>query len=89
MVDVPIKCPVTNDFQIDELKRLLHETGGKEQARVDDILAKLELAKRTIIELEKEKLDLTQKERGLKELFEEEELRLKTLVSFGAMYRYC
>ena len=88
MVDVPIKCPVTNDFQIDELKRLLRETGGKEQARGDDILAKLELAKRTIIELEKERLDLTQKERGLKELFEEEELRLKTLVSFGALHRY-
>ena len=50
-------------------------------AEVDDILARLEHAKKTIIDLEKKKLDLTQEERRLKERYDEEELRFKTTVS--------
>ena len=48
---------------------------------MDDILARLEHAKKTIIDLEKKKLDLTQEERRLKERYDEEELRFKTTVS--------
>lgn len=48
---------------------------------MDDILARLEHAKKTIIDLEKKKLDLTQEERRLKELYDEEELKYKTTVT--------
>ena len=51
---------------------------------MDDILARLEHAKKTIIDLEKKKLDLTQEERRLKELYDEEELKYKTTVSYSA-----
>ena len=53
---------------------------------MDDILARLEHAKKTIIDLEKKKLDLTQEERRLKELYDEEELKYKTTVSFSVIH---
>jgi len=68
------------DAKISELKKLRAHWSDEEVARVDDILARLEHAKRTIIELEKTKLDLTQDERRLKEHYEEEELRFKTML---------
>ena len=69
------------DFQIAELKKLKAHWSKEQVAEVDDILARLEHAKKTIIDLEKKKLDLTQEERRLKERYDEEELRFKTTVS--------
>ena len=54
---------------------------------MDDILARLEHAKKTIIDLEKKKLDLTQEERRLKELYDEEELKYKTTVSSSVFHK--
>ena len=54
-------------------------------AEVDDILARLDHAKKTIIDLEKKKLDLTQEERRLKEKYDEDELKFKTQVSFSSI----
>ena len=69
------------------MKKLRAHWSDEEVARVDGILARLEHAKRTIIELEKTKLDLTQDERRLKEHYEEEELRFKTMVSSNILLR--
>ena len=52
---------------------------------MDDILARLDHAKKTIIDLEKKKLDLTQEERRLKEKYDEDELKFKTQVSFSSI----
>ena len=67
-------------FQIAELQKLKAHWSKEQVAEVDDILARLEHAKKTIIDLEKKKLDLTQEERRLKERYDEEELRFKTTV---------
>ena len=55
---------------------------------MDDILARLDNAKKTIIDLEKKKLDLTQEERRLKEKYDEDELKFKTQVSFSSIQFY-
>ena len=55
---------------------------------MDDILARLDHAKKTIIDLEKKKLDLTQEERRLKEKYDEDELKFKTQVSFSSIQFY-
>lgn len=66
------------DAKIKELQKLKAHWSKEQVAEVDDILARLEHAKKTIIDLEKKKLDLTQEERRLKELYDEEELKYKT-----------
>ena len=48
-------------------------------------MARLDNAKKTIIDLEKKKLDLTQEERRLKEKYDEDELKFKTQVSFSSI----
>ena len=53
----------------------------KEKADVEEILRRLELAKKTIIDLEKKKLDLVQEEKRLSEQLEEEELACKAEAS--------
>ena len=47
---------------------------------MEEILRRLELAKKTIIDLEKKKLDLVQEEKRLSEQLEEEELACKAEV---------
>ena len=53
----------------------------REVAEVDSILARLEEAKRRIIELEKRKLDLSHEERRLNDQYEEDELRYRSMVN--------
>ena len=48
---------------------------------MEEILRRLELAKKTIIDLEKKKLDLVQEEKRLSEQLEEEELACKAEAS--------
>ena len=57
-----------------------HEWSSKEKAEVDDIIARLEHGKKTVIELEKKKMELSQEERNLTDSLEEEELYFKSLV---------
>ena len=66
--------------QIQELTKLRDDWTGKEKADVEEILRRLELAKKTIIDLEKKKLDLVQEEKRLSEQLEEEELACKAEV---------
>merc|ERR1711936_1194352 len=65
------------DKKIQELTKLRDDWTGKEKADVEEILRRLELAKKTIIDLEKKKLDLVQEEKRLSEQLEEEELACK------------
>ena len=67
--------------QIAELKALRDDWSSKEKYEVDSILDRLEEAKRTIIELEKRKLDLSHEERRLSDKLEEDELRYKTMLA--------
>merc|ERR1711997_1395768 len=53
------------DRKIQELTKLRDDWSGKEKADVEEILRRLELAKKTIIDLEKKKLDLVQEEKEL------------------------
>jgi len=76
--DMTQSIKVIFDAKIAELKKLKAHWSKEQVAEVDDILARLEHAKKTIIDLEKKKLDLTQEERRLKERYDEEELRFKT-----------
>ena len=69
-----------NATQIQELTKLRDDWTGKEKADVEEILRRLELAKKTIIDLEKKKLDLVQEEKRLSEQLEEEELACKAEV---------
>ena len=64
------------------MTKLRDDWTGKEKADVEEILRRLELAKKTIIDLEKKKLDLTHQERGLDNELEEEELRYRTMVRY-------
>ena len=57
-----------------------NEWNSKAKAEVDEILARLRNAKRQIIELEEQKLKLTQKERELGEKLEEDEASYKAMV---------
>merc|ERR1719264_338219 len=65
------------DRKIQELTKLRDDWTGKEKADVEEILRRLEHAKKTIIDLEKKKLDLVQEEKRLSEQLEEEELACK------------
>ena len=49
-------------------------------AEVDSILARLEQAKKQIVDLEKRKLELSHEERRLNDKYEEDELRYKSMV---------
>ena len=80
-----ILCIILNNLpffplQINELNSLRHEWSSKEKAEVDDIIARLEQGKKTVIELEKKKMELSQEERNLTDSLEEEELYFKSLV---------
>ena len=55
---------------------------------ITDILARLEEAKRRIIELEKRKLDLSHEERRLNDQYEEDELRYRSMVN-GNIFIQC
>merc|ERR1712203_779572 len=68
------------DRKIKELTKLRDDWTGKEKADVEEILRRLEMAKQTIIDLEKKKLDLVQDEKRLSEQLEEEELACKAEV---------
>ena len=52
----------------------------REVAEVDSILARLEQAKKQIVDLEKRKLELSHEERRLNDKYEEDELRYKSMV---------
>ena len=52
----------------------------REVAEVDSILARLEEAKRRIVDLEKRKLELSHEERSLQDKYEEDELSYKSKV---------
>jgi len=69
------------DAKINELNSLRHEWSSKEKAEVDDIIARLEHGKKTVIELEKKKMELSQEERNLTDSLEEEELYFKSLLA--------
>ena len=47
---------------------------------MDSILARLEHAKKTIVDMEKKKLELSHEERRLNDQYEEDELRYKSMV---------
>ena len=47
---------------------------------MDSILARLEYDKKTIVDLEKKKLELSHEERRLNDQYEEDELRYKSMV---------
>ena len=75
------------------MTKLRDDWTGKEKADVEEILRRLELAKKTIIDLEKKKLDLVQEEKRLSEQLEEEELACKAEVlniinSFTVIYQW-
>ena len=69
--------------QIKELTGQRNEWNSKVKAEVEEILARLGNAKRQIIELEGQKLKLTQKERELREKLEEDEASYKAMVING------
>merc|ERR1712227_768182 len=68
------------DAKIDELKKLRQDWSDKEIAEVDSILARLEHAKKQIVDLEKKKLELSHEERRLNDQYEEDELRYKSML---------
>ena len=76
-----------NPTQIQELTKLRDDWTGKEKADVEEILRRLEHAKKTIIDLEKKKLDLVQEEKRLSEQLEEEELACKAEVQHLKLIR--
>ena len=67
-------------MQIKELTGQRNDWNSKAKAEVDEILARLRNAKKQIIELEEQKLKLTQKERELGEKLEEDEGSYKAMV---------
>merc|ERR1712117_679487 len=68
------------EAKINELRALRQNWSAAEKAEVDDILAKLNDAKRQIIELEKRKLDLSHEERHLADKLEEDDLKYKCML---------
>merc|ERR1712055_218436 len=68
-------------LKIKELTGQRNEWNCKAKAEVDEILARLRNAKRQIIELEEQKLKLTQKERELGEKLEEDEASYKAMLA--------
>merc|ERR1712106_459935 len=67
--------------KIKELTGQRNEWNSTAKAEVDEILARLRNAKRQIIELEEQKLKLTQKERELGEKLEEDEASYKAMLT--------
>ena len=70
-------------LKITKLTQDRNEWNSTAKAEVDEILARLRNAKRQIIELEEQKLKLTQKERELGEKLEEDESSYKAMVING------
>ena len=73
-------------MQITKLTKDRNEWNSTAKAEVDEILARLRNAKRQIIELEEQKLKLTQKERELGEKLEEDEGSYKAMVMIKQDY---
>merc|ERR1712106_840502 len=67
--------------KITKLTKDRNEWNSTAKAEVDEILARLRNAKRQIIELEEQKLKLTQKERELGEKLEEDEASYKAMLA--------
>merc|ERR1712215_102629 len=67
--------------KIKDLTSEKNKWSGTAKAEVDEILARLRNAKRQIIELEEQKLKLTQKERELGEKLEEDEASYKAMLA--------
>merc|ERR1711963_1174347 len=68
------------DAKIAELKKLRQDWSDREVAEVDSILARLEQAKKQIVDMEKKKLELSHEERRLNDQYEEDELRYKSML---------
>jgi len=68
------------DAKIAELKKLRQDWSDREIAEVDSILARLEHAKKQIVDMEKKKLELSHEERRLNDQYEEDELRYKSML---------
>merc|ERR1719392_95528 len=68
------------DAKITELKKLRQDWSDREIAEVDSILARLEHAKKQIVDMEKKKLELSYEERRLNDQYEEDELRYKSML---------
>merc|ERR1712227_789955 len=68
------------DAKITELKKLRQDWSDREIAEVDSILARLEHAKKQIVDMEMKKLELSHEERRLNDQYEEDELRYKSML---------
>merc|ERR1719392_400163 len=68
------------DAKITELKKLRQDWSDREIAEVDSILARLEHAKKQIVDMEMKKLELSYEERRLNDQYEEDELRYKSML---------
>jgi len=79
--EVKLSIEKIYSLKIKELTGQRNEWNGKAKAEVDEILARLRNAKRQIIELEEQKLKLTQKERELGEKLEEDEASYKAMLA--------
>merc|ERR1719431_791447 len=79
--DVKLSIENIYSHKIKELTGHRSEWNAKAKAEVDEILARLRNAKRQIIELEEQKLKLTQKERELGEKLEEDEASYKAMLA--------
>eukprot|EP00090_Calanus_glacialis_P010894 TRINITY_DN1935_c0_g1_i5.p1 TRINITY_DN1935_c0_g1~~TRINITY_DN1935_c0_g1_i5.p1 ORF type:complete len:663 (-),score=240.20 TRINITY_DN1935_c0_g1_i5:156-2144(-) len=79
--EVKLSIEKIYSLKIKELTGQRNEWNGKAKAEVDEILARLRNAKRQIIELEEQKLKLTQKERELGEKLEEDESSYKAMLA--------
>jgi len=79
--EVKLSIEKIYSLKIKELTGQRNEWNSKAKAEVDEILARLRNAKRQIIELEEQKLKLTQKERELGEKLEEDEASYKAMLA--------
>jgi len=79
--EVKLSIEKIYSLKIKELTGQRNEWNAKAKAEVDEILARLRNAKRQIIELEEQKLKLTQKERELGEKLEEDEASYKAMLA--------
>ena len=67
-------------LKIEKLQSERDKWSKEERIEVDSILARLEEAKRRIVELEKRKLELSHEQRSLQDKYEEDELSYKSKV---------
>merc|ERR1711936_1165438 len=64
----------------EELDKLMRNLSGESKADIDRILEEFKKAKMEIIELERKKLDLTQRERELAEQLEEDRIKHQAMI---------